>query len=130
MGTNYYLDIPAGPACPTCHHQEPSKTLHIGKSSGGWVFALRVYPELGINTLRDWFSVLTEGNIRDEYGSFVPMFKMISVITDRYWAHGHPDNLDPHAEHGPNGLLRNRVDGTHCVGHGPGTYDYFASDFS
>jgi hypothetical protein len=35
-----------------------------------------------------------------------------------------------HSERGPNGLLRHRVDGHHCIGHGPGTYDYIAGDFS
>jgi hypothetical protein len=39
MGTNYYLRLHA---CPSCGHS--AAELHIGKSSAGWYFGLRVYP--------------------------------------------------------------------------------------
>jgi hypothetical protein len=35
-----------------------------------------------------------------------------------------------YSERGPNFLLRHRVNGRHCIGHGPGTYDYIAGEFS
>lgn len=129
MGTNYYLTTQAGSICPCCKHREPAKILHIGKSSGGWTFALRVYPEQGVNTLEDWLPLFGQGVITDEYGQKHTTDHLLSAITDRSWARYTPDP-GPHAEHGPNGLLRNKVDGTYCVGHGPGTYDYFGSDFS
>ena len=119
MGTNYYLNIPTGRVCPTCLHQKPSKSLHIGKSSRGWVFALRVYPEQGINTLDDWIPLLDTGVIRDEYDEEFSKNDLINIITDRLWL-----------ATWPHGLLRSKVDGVHCVGHGPGTYDYFVGNFS
>lgn len=55
------------------------------------------------------------------------------VITNRSW------NANPRdqkmlslsrAEIGPNNLLRSRVDGVNCIGHGEGTWDLIAGEFS
>lgn len=124
MGTNYYLKSPG------------DLLLHIGKSSGGWCFSLRVYPILGINTLDDWKSIFCDQHvlIEDEYGRFLTPAEMVNWIEGRSWAYPgtyteafHAQN---HSEPGPNGLLRHKVDGVHCVGHGEGTYDYLVGDFS
>lgn len=34
------------------------------------------------------------------------------------------------AELGPNNLLRHKIDGQFCIGHGEGTWDYCIGDFS
>ena len=135
MGTNYYLS--PDPPCPCCGRSDP--TRHIGKSSAGWVFALHVYPEEGIKTLKDWKPLLASGTVRDEYGRVVTLLEMFSIILDRSsgpkgprpsgyssWDHFLFNNG---AEWGPNNLLRSRVD-DRCVGQGEGTYDLFEGDFS
>ena len=109
MGTNYYVKRES---CPHCGRGDGD--LHIGKSSGGWTFALHVYPEDGINTLDDWKPILKSHEIRDEYGRFVKYSDLLSTITER--SH-------------PKGLSR-AVVGVDCVGHGDGTYDYYTGDFS
>lgn len=133
MGTNYYLA--AKPPCECC--KRPYKSLHIGKSSGGWCFALHVIPEEGINTLDDWKARFNEPGavIVDEYNQEISPEEMLATITERSWDNrGRP--LTPgelrqnHAERGPNGLVRHVVDGVSCVGHGAGTWDYLACEFS
>ena len=112
MGTNYYLH--QKPDCECCGRQfEP---LHIGKSSGGWCFALHVVPENGINTLDDWRALwsATSAVIRDEYGDTVSIEDMERVITQRKWRGQSPD----------------RHYDRHCVGHGEGTWDYIIGEFS
>lgn len=142
MGTNYYLY--QKPACPHCGHQvEP---LHIGKSSAGWCFALHVIPGVA-NNLLAWDTLMSApgAQIRDEYGDPVTHAQMLRVITQRarpdfdwtggWWltagyateAYFHERNS---SRRGPNGLLRARIDGRHCVGHGDGTWDYIAGEFS
>lgn len=124
MGTNYYVKI---------LDKEP---LHLGKSSGGWCFSLHVYPEDGINTLDDWKSIFCDPYtlIKDEYGHRITPRELLQWITQRGW-----QSLDAltqeffdlnHAEPGPNGLLRHKVDGVHCIGHGKGTWDYIIGEFS
>lgn len=112
MGTNYYW------------HKRPSwcgcslEGLHIGKSSLGWCFALRVYPEQDIESLADWYErwSLPGTHIRDEYGRTLTPLEMSGVIVDRTWEGSLPK--------------RREIDGRHCVGHGEGTWDYMIGDFS
>jgi hypothetical protein len=124
MGTNFYANHPDG------------MKLHIGNSSAGWVFMLSIYPELGINTLDDWKSIFCYplALIEDEYGRFMTPAEMLNKITKRAWGSGTPYTqayyLENGADKGPNGLLRSKVDGVHCIGHGEGTYDYIVGDFS
>lgn len=132
MGTNYYLVEEAAHACPHCKHVTPTKRRHIGKSSGGWVFALRVYPELGINTLNDWelhFQKNWDCRIEDEYGDMVTLPEMMKIITQR------APVLQAGAGQWPFPsriltLQRSKVDGEFCVGQGSGTWEYIAREFS
>ncbi len=156
MGTNYYLvyNEKEAATCPCCGHETIKyKELHLGKSSSGWTFALRVYPEQGIHT---WGDVLYEilyatckgGWIKDEYGTEVETDMFIDIVTER----GSDNTIDEMVEknnrlgfstvesvgyylaynmavRGPNNLLRHKIDRC-CVGHGEGTYDYIVGEFS
>lgn len=126
MGTNYY--IKENP-CPTCGHGEE---VHIGKSSAGWCFALRVYPDKGINTLEDWKPLFENGNIRTEYDSPVSPAEMLDEITNRSrerppaWSDAEwKQNC---AEPGPNNMIRASLS-YNCIGHGDGPWDYIAGEF-
>lgn len=133
MGTNYYLQKDA---CPHCGRA--ADEIHIGKSSGGWVFALHVYPDIGIRDLADWLPLFEMNPMRDEYGTAIDATTMRTIITERgrgaakpvmydSWTHFHESN---HSEPGPNNLVRSRIDGSHCIGHGEGTWDLFIGEFS
>jgi hypothetical protein len=144
MGTNFYFRKPLVNYCEHRGRSDPPEELHIGKSSAGWCFSLHVYPEQGIHALDDWEAIWPNGTIFDEYGDELTKCEMLAVITgrssseawDSQWASNsgyfseevfHCSN---NSERGPNGLLRHRIDGSHCIGHGPGTYDYITGDFS
>jgi hypothetical protein len=123
MSTNYY----AVRSSNQCEHTD--LLLHIGKSSFGWCFALATHPERGINDLADWENLLADPSwkIEDEYDRPVTVAELISVITERS---GPGECSDGHLRTGPNGLWRPPIDGTHCIGHGAGTWDLFAGEFS
>jgi hypothetical protein len=127
---------------------KPKVKLHIGKSSGGWCFSLHVIPELGLNSLRSWYSMFRKNNnlIVNEYQALVSIDKMLAIITNR----GSPDKIEVpdynsnahktriELKHyldangailGPNNLLRHRIDGS-CIGHGTGTWDFIKGNFS
>jgi hypothetical protein len=128
MGTNYYMATKA--ACKECGHKEPSR--HIGKSSAGWVFALHVYPDEGINDLDDWKPLLEAApEIRDEYDRIISVEDMLSTITGRSWPKLKPgfDYARNGAEPGPNNLIRCKPN-QHGVTHGAGTWDCHTGDFS
>lgn len=114
MGTNYYLQVDC---CERCGRS--SDKLHIGKSSAGWCFSLHVEPNEGINTLEDWQKRWSQPSARivDEYGDIIPAEQMMQTIVERKW-------------HGGDGLRRHEIDGKHCLGHGPGTYDFITGWFS
>lgn len=144
MGTNYYLHAPK---CITCGH-EPEEPIHLGKSSHGWTFALRIRPEEGID---NWSKLLlmielrvAEGyRIEDEYDNPVSTRKFIDLVTVRSRERvltnedvqrmGYRDlesfYVSNQAERGPNNLTRSIVN-HRCIGHGAGTYSYFVTDFS
>jgi hypothetical protein len=139
MGTNYYLH--EKPDCKCCGR--PFEPKHIGKSSGGWCFALRVYPDDSINTLDDWRELWGKPGafIRNEYDEVIPIEDMELIITVRHgkdrtdagWR-GYNSEADFHrrnsSQPGPNNLVRHAIDGRWCVGHGPGTWDYINCEFS
>ena len=143
MGTNYYL-YPT-PKCECCGREcEP---VHIGKASAGWYFALHVIPEEGINTLEDWKELWSFPGtyIKDEYGNVVPAYMLEKYITQRVgdtdWVklgwysqsrYGNKEHFHAlnSSERGLNNLIRSKVDGERCVGHGDGTWDYIAGEFS
>lgn len=119
MGTNFYLE---------------ENNAHIGKSSGGWCFALHIHPDDGINNLEDWKKAWAGKQIVNEYDEYVTEDKMLDIITNRQW-NGIAVRSDAflrhnHAVMGPNNLCRNEIDGTHCVGYGEGTWDYLIGEFS
>ncbi len=129
MGTNYYLEQGQ---CSHCGHEE--EPLHIGKSSAGWVFALRVYPELGLNTLADWirFWLRKEYHIIDEYHHLVDPKEMLEIIANRTGGttmREAPMLSANHAVLGPNNLMRCQ-EGVRGVRHGEGTYDLHPKEFS
>ena len=129
MGTNYYLELPG---CDHCGRG--GERLHIGKSSAGWVFALRVYPERNLHSLSDWRRLLDkeEGNIRDEYDKLISPDYMIKTITERSWPYEHVqhDMLSRGmCEIGPNNLLRSKIGYGTCIGWGKGTWEYCEGEF-
>ena len=75
MGTNYYLETDE---CECCGRNE---SIHIGKSSCGWVFSLHQTNEL--KSLEDWIPKLLSGKIKDEYGSTISLQGMLNIITQR-----------------------------------------------
>ena len=97
MGTNYYL---RQPPCSQCGHA-PAE-LHIGKSSAGWNFGLRIYPKIDgepderlkpwgvseICELDDWRLLFARFPIFDEYHRPVSVPDMIAEITVRSHPHG------------------------------------------
>lgn len=146
MGCNFYWNgVDARPRCPTCGScgdGEPPKRLHIGKSSAGWTFALRVYPdgdsEQGPKSLdewREWFAV-PGATIVDEYGAAVTPAEMVKWITERDRLEAPPLSAcffaENRAEPGPNNLARRRVNDSWglCIGHGDGPWDLMGRDFS
>lgn len=127
MGTNYYL---AGkPACEHCR-RGPDRGLHIGKSSAGWCFSLRVYVDddwrvedfdtsIGrLESLEDWLPLFAKFGVIDEYDEPVSADEMRAIITDRKpWRGKAP-------------LRRHDIDGRNCIGRGPGTWDLCVGEFS
>jgi len=75
MSTNYYVQL----------FEDPGTKLHIGKSSAGWKFSLRVHPDRDINTFYDWLKVLSRVSsvITDEYGRVVQFGDMVRTIAVR-----------------------------------------------
>jgi len=149
MGTNYYLN---SSVCAHCGRGDNGR--HIGKSSYGWCFSLRIYPKDNINNWQDWLRLLQlpASKVFDEYGAEVPTLEFISIVTER----SHPEPIKPpstytslapagiqaardktdlsrylthnHATLGPRNLLRHRFDPPLCVP-GEGTYDYCDYEF-
>lgn len=124
MGTNYYLRTNI---CECCNRYDER---HIGKSSSGWHFSLRIYQydDVSIQSLADWQEEWKKGKIYNEYGHEVTPSEMLKNITERSWNTSCVPCSDT-CEPGLNNLLRHKIDGQHCVGHGEGTWDYFVGDF-
>ena len=90
--------------------------MHIGKSSAGWVFSLRVYRNSWDNGPENWEDWLAEivnpsNAIWDEYGNRISAEAMIDCVTNR------GDGLRRHHD-------------MPDVEHGPGTYDYINTEYS
>jgi hypothetical protein len=127
MGTNYYLKHSG--ACPTCGHAD--NDLHIGKSSRGWNFGLRIYPKLenaanehskpfGVDEileLDDWRPLFAKYQIIDESGNPVATEDMLRIITQR----SHPRGLISRCTAGPEHMGRYGVD--RDARPGEGSYD-------
>lgn len=88
MGTNYYVrtEPSCGGKCEShCHGEE----IHLGKSSAGWVFTFRAYPDpadapeavtLPVDDFASWGRLLVLGAIFDEYGSEVDAGDLLAKI--------------------------------------------------
>ena len=135
MGTNYYL---RQPPCTQCGHT--AAELHIGKSSGGWNFGLRIYPKIDeapderlksfgvdqICELEDWLVLFERFPIADEYGQIVSLADMRVIIADRTHPQGLLSRLTAGREHmGP--YHDPKYTPTRA---GKGTYDLCAYEFS
>lgn len=132
MGTNYYLKKEAKPACKCCQRPYEPQEIHIGKSSAGWCFSLRVNPDKCITNWNNWKVFIefasTEGwRIEDEYGNLVTLPELIKIVEERSWDGKY---MYSKYERGPNNLLRHPIDGKHCIGHGEGTWDLITGEFS
>ena len=146
MGTNYYLQYneEVNAECKCCGHVKTEKRVrHLGKSSGGWHFALHVYPDEMICDFDDIMqeikrAISSGGVVKDEYGVEHTFDEWFDVVTKRSrekmidysWYGSKKRFLDSNsAEEGLNNLVRAKL-GSHCIGHGDGTYDYFVGEFS
>lgn len=133
MGTNYYwAEAPCANPCEHCKQE----SIHIGKSSAGWCFALHVGDDAP-DSLAGWLERFAKPGsaIRDEYGRTVTPEEMFAVITIRNARTAPPLTAEwlqeNDAEVGPGGLARCRVGSrSSCVGHGEGTFDLCAGAFS
>jgi hypothetical protein len=131
MGMNFYL-----------HKGLTNEELHIGKSSCGWAFALHVIPEEGINGLGDWLELFVDPNngVFDESETPLTAIEMMDRIMNRVGHHRISDGavdkqiLGPYSivqeKHNGIRLLRCKVDGDHCIGHGIGDWDLITGEFS
>lgn len=136
MSTNYYL-LKAPNLIERLSGVEP-EPRHIGTSSIGWCFLLRIYPEDGITTIRDWYKLWTRPRniIVDEHSYKIITDRFIEIVTKRddppYVLSPRPDHHCTTTGYGyerhPCGLARMKVGYEGCVGHG-GTYDYVEGDF-
>jgi len=132
MGTNYYAKMNE---CKCCGRYEE---LALGKSSAGWVFSLHVYPEENINTLTDLMNYIGDAPIYNEYDELISKAEFLLVVNNRSWPErdlskyaSFDDFLAMNnAELGPNNLLRHKIDGRFCIGHGEGTWDYLIGEFN
>lgn len=159
MGCNYFLvyNETEDSICHCCRHETTNqKKRHLGKSSGGWTFGLRVYPDEGITTWGDiqqeCLRIIVKGGwIEDEYGDEITLDAFHKIVTERgrketidqtvqeaqkssWWAVNRYTDAEDylqrnHAIRGPNNLLRRKLS-QYCIGHGEGTYDYCVGDFS
>ena len=135
MGTNYYL---RQTPCSQCGHVLAE--LHIGKSSAGWNFGLRIYPKIDgkpnarlklwstdeICELDDWRPLFDHFPIFDEYDRPVSVADMIATIAAR----SHPHGLASRLTAGPD-LLGPYHDPTRTdTIAGKGTYDLCNYEFS
>lgn len=130
MGTNYHWHEKPAP-CRACGHDK-SKVLHIGKSSVGWVFMLRVDPEEGLHTLGDWQDRWLEpgSKILSEYGTLIPIDQMNDIILDREHTGDSWSTMKQRqncALPGPNGLYRGY---RNFVPPDDATYDLVDGEFS
>lgn len=146
MGTNYYAHQKQD-ECPTCGRSDECEPIHIGKSSGGWHFALHVYPENQDlpQSLEHWINFWNRNDIKikNEYNATIDPDQMLNIILKRSSDYNEDRITTPlyyeswksfyeknHAERGLNGLVRYRIDGRFCIKHGLGTYDLCVGEFS
>jgi hypothetical protein len=124
-------------------------SLHVGPFEDGET------GQVGYRDLEDWRAEWSKPGVRiqDEYGRAVGPDEMYRVIAERGTSAQGPTDKEGwpkdwwksafsrykseedfhrsnHSRRGPNGLLRHREDGRHCIGHGDGTWDMITGEFS
>lgn len=84
MSTNYYVRPPGTP--------EDSEGIHLGKSSIGWPFILRAYPDAAgrpaeitwdVGDFSSWMLLLDLGLIVNEYGAPVLADDLLGWVRER-----------------------------------------------
>jgi len=110
MGTNYYVEK-INP--PVDDFFTKTTKLHIGKSSGGWAFALSVDV---FKSYEEWLGFLSQNEkndlcITNEYGKLITLCELRDIIEKREI------------------VRRGEIGEWHCIGHGP-TYDLIIGEFS
>jgi len=76
MGTNYYVTH------NYCEHCQRGDKLHIGKSSCGWKFALKINPSK-YNSLGEFKQWLVGKNITNEYGDRISYEELMKKIKSK-----------------------------------------------
>jgi hypothetical protein len=93
MGTNYYVK-PEGASS-----DDQSMWIHLGKSSAGWTFSFRAYPDPDnappavswpVTDYASWLEVLDLGTIIDEYGRITHPNELLELIRSK---RGGRDNM-------------------------------------
>lgn len=81
MGTNYYWHEGENSPCKLCGKSN-GRTLHIGKSSFGWVFNLHLYKDAGPRDLVDWLRAIRSpgSTITNEYGDVITADEMLGIF--------------------------------------------------
>jgi hypothetical protein len=91
MGTNYYVRTKpscGGKCADHCHGED----IHLGKSSAGWAFTFRAYPDAGqapeavtwpVMDAESWMRLLDLGNIYDEYGRIMTSVELLFLIEQK-----------------------------------------------
>jgi hypothetical protein len=82
MGTNYYVSTPS--CTNACEHCDQSQRVHLGKSSGGWRFHFRAYPEWPREeAFQHWLALAGSGPIEDQYGKPWTLDALLAKIHDK-----------------------------------------------
>lgn len=117
MSTNYYADVTH---CSRCHGLDPGcrdwETLHVGKQSAGWFFALHVIPEHSLDSWEAWLTLLRKPTMAtphvrklySEYGG-ITLAELRQLVEQP--------------------VKPCRRSTSYCVGEGP-TWDLVSGDFS
>ena len=93
MSTNYYVHTQpscGGKCSRHCHGEE----IHLGKSSAGWAFAFRAYPEPSpvsgpeavtwpVKDFASWTRLLDLGEIRAEHGLPATREEMLALVESK-----------------------------------------------
>jgi len=91
MGTNYYTKMEPEQPCAECGHVPNVEEVHIGKSSGGWVFMFNQHPVVNMESAQSWYDFIKDNNyqIFDEYGRQFEISGLEDVVSNR----SHPNGL-------------------------------------
>lgn len=109
MGTNYYAKINI---CPCC--KRPEETVHLGKSSYGWTFALQYNGGKFYVNFKEMKKWLKDKVIENEYGEKVSLDDFVELVESK------KKIKNPDADYGIRGNSIMKIDG----------YKFFDWDFS